>query len=121
LELPDFAKAAIASGDMTEGHARQVLALKNDVEAQKTLVDKIVSEGWSVRKAEQFVIAYKRGSGDKKQAATRAVRSENGFTRSFAKKIGLPVRQKVTGHGGEIIISYKTESELSQLQKTLDI
>lgn len=122
LQLPDFAKQAVADGHMTEGHARQVLSLAPDTKAQKTLTDNIVRNGWSVRKAEQFVIGYKQGSEKNTRSAKRAVQRENAFTRSFSSKIGLPVQQKTMGHGaGQIIITYKGDNELAKLKKTLEL
>lgn len=121
LQLPDFAKKAVADGNLSEGHARQVLALNGDEDAQRKLVDHIVKEGWSVRKAEQFVIGYKKGKKSSTKAV-RAVKTSNAFTKSFSKKIGLPVQQKVMGRGGgQIIISYKDDVELETLKKKLSL
>ena len=120
MQLPEFAKKAVAEGHLSEGHARQVLALSPDEKAQRELVDKIVKESWSVRKAEQFVIGHKRGGGNDKQSGVRAVKKTNNYTKSMSKKIGLPVQQKVMGHGGgQIIITYKTSKELEKLQKSV--
>jgi ParB family chromosome partitioning protein len=58
LQLPKFARDALSAGRITEGHARAVLALK-DQTLQKTLVDNIEQNNWSVRRAEQFVTETK--------------------------------------------------------------
>ncbi|MDR0957389.1 MAG: ParB/RepB/Spo0J family partition protein, partial [Candidatus Nomurabacteria bacterium] len=61
LALPDFAKIGLAEGQITEGHARQILALftaGGDEKVQKQLFDAIVDDGWSVRKADQVVIGF---------------------------------------------------------------
>ena len=58
LRLPDNAKKALVEGDISEGHARQILAL-DDETAQTKLLSMIMLNGWSVRKAEQFVVGYK--------------------------------------------------------------
>ncbi|GHU08453.1 chromosome partitioning protein ParB [Alphaproteobacteria bacterium] len=120
LQLPDFARKAVVDGKLTEGHARQVLSLAPDEEAQRQLVNGIIKNGWSVRKAEQFVIAYKEGD-NKGKSTKAAISGQNEFTKAFGKKIGFPVRQKVMGYGaGQIIIAYKTPKELEKLQKALD-
>lgn len=118
LALPDFAKTALANGDITEGHARQVLALNGDEAAQKTLVDMIVRDGWSVRTTEQYVIGFKKGDAEstKKTEAKKAVQTETKFTKTFAKKIGLPVSQKTTAHGGQIIIRFANDDELAKIE-----
>lgn len=123
LQLPDFAKQAVAEGAITEGHARQLLALNNDEKAQHDLLDHIVKEGWSVRKAEQYVIGYKKGTAlsEKRATAVRSTKSETTFTKRLSKRIALPVVQKTMGgESGQIIISYKTEEELKALEKLLD-
>lgn len=119
LRLPDDAKKAIVAGAISEGHARQILAL-DDPAMQAELLRRIIAEGWSVRKAEQFVVGYKRGElGQKVSSAVKHTRSETDFTRSFARRIGLDVKHKTTAHGGQIIISYRTEKELSKLEDLL--
>ncbi|MCL2451911.1 ParB/RepB/Spo0J family partition protein [Candidatus Saccharibacteria bacterium] len=124
LGLPDFAKEGLIKSIISEGHARQILALAaigGDEAAQRKLFDLIVKENWSVRKAEQYVIGYKKGNEGKAKAdnGQKAVRSETKFTRAFSRKIGLPVVQKTTAHGGQIIISYKSDKDLAKLEKLL--
>lgn len=122
LQLPDFAKKAVADRQISEGHARQILALSGDEQAQKDLIDHIIKEGWSVRKAEQYVIGYRKSEkpSEKQAVAVRSTRSETPFTKRFSKRISLPVVQKTMGgRGGQIIISYKTDEELKQLEGLL--
>ena len=122
FSLPDFAKKPLADGKMSEGHARQILSLEGDEEAQKALVSGILNHHWSVRKAEEFVIAYKRGGKLSTRKAAKAVQRENDFTRSISSIIGLPVQQKVQGHGaGQIIITYKAEKDLDKIKSALDL
>jgi ParB family chromosome partitioning protein len=122
FELPEEAKKAIADGKMTEGHARQVLALRGDIEAQKVLIGNIVKYGWSVRKVEQFVMAYRNGGKKSTRVATKAIKQENDFTQAISQIIGLPVQQKLMGRGaGQVIISYKKEEELDKIRKALDL
>jgi ParB family transcriptional regulator, chromosome partitioning protein len=52
LELPDDVLAMVARGELTEGHARAVLAVPGNDERRK-LAKKIVREGLSVRAAER--------------------------------------------------------------------
>lgn len=122
LQLPDFAKKAVADGLISEGHARQILALSADEKAQHELLELILKEGWSVRKAEQYVVGYKKGNApsEKRTAAVKSTRSETVFTKRLSKKISLPVVQKTMGgERGQIIISYKSEEELRALEQLL--
>ena len=121
LRLPEFARKAMAEGKVTEGHGRQILALDGDIEAQKTLTNAIVKNDWSVRKAEQFVVAYKRGEQGEIKNAKNSIKGETPFTRKLTKRIGLQVKQKTTTGqgGGQIIISYKNDEELAKLEELL--
>lgn len=118
LHLPADAKQALIEGLISEGHARQILAL-DDEQAQTELLTLIIREGWSVRKAEQYVVGYKRGEkpNTKQASAIKHTRVETTFTKRLSEQLALPVVQKTTAKGGQIIISYNSEEELEQLQK----
>lgn len=126
MALPDFAKEALIKGDLTEGHARQILALP-DEKTRQQLFENIVKNGWSVRKAEQFVIGYKKGGAGtadgRAQSAQRATAAQTGVTKTIAKRIGLKpaaVIQKTTAHGGEIVIKFSGDDELAKIQQIFD-
>lgn len=114
LRLPEIAKKALVAGDISEGHARQILALDNP-DAQKKLLKMIILNGWSVRKAEQFVVGYKKGNDDKTSSAVKHTQEDTEFTRALSTRFNLKVKHKTTAHGGQIIISYKDEKELNRL------
>ena len=119
LRLPDNAKKALIEAKISEGHARQILALP-DESIQKELLDLIIKEGWSVRKAEQFVVGYKKGDVAKKvSSAVKHTQSEADFTRNLGKRLNMKVMQKTTAHGGQIIISYRDEKQLEKLEELL--
>lgn len=120
LQLPDSAKQALVAGQISEGHARQVLAL-DDREAQEELVKRIIAEGWSVRKAEQFVVGYKKAASEEEKAerAVKHTQTETAFTRHLSTRLGVPVSHKTTAKGGQVIIKYRTDEELAALEKLL--
>jgi ParB family chromosome partitioning protein len=118
LRLPDEAKQALVAGDISEGHARQILALEEPA-AQTKLLRMIILNGWSVRKAEQFVVGYKKHTEDKTTKAVSSTQSETDFTRQLSKRFRMKVSHKTTAHGGQIIISYKDDAELKRLEGLL--
>ena len=119
LRLPDNAKKALVEGDISEGHARQILAL-DDETAQTKLLSMIMLNGWSVRKAEQFVVGYKKGATDDKTAsAVKHTQTETDFTRRLGSRLQMKVMHKTTAHGGQIIINYSDERDLERLQSLL--
>ncbi len=122
LRLPENAKQALVSGKITEGHARQILAL-DDKKAQNDLLKRIIAGKWSVRRAEQYVIGYKKGTTsyqEKRQQATKHTQTENTVTRSLSKKLQTNVRLKTTAKGGQLIIQYKDAEDLSRITKLFD-
>ncbi len=120
LQLPASAKQALVEGAISEGHARQILALDSE-DAQKVLLEMIIKNNWSVRKTEQYVVGYKKGEQPemKEAQALRHTRIQTDFTERLSKKLSMPVMQKTTAKGGQIIISYKNNDELANLEKFL--
>lgn len=126
LGLPDYAKESLIQGNLSEGHARQILALPED-KARRQLFENIVKDGWSVRKSEQFVIGYKKGGSggpvlDRNKSAHKATLTETDVTRAIAARVGLKpesITQKTTAHGGAIIIKFANEKELSKIKQAL--
>lgn len=115
LNLPSAARNALQNGDITEGHARSILALKGDEDKQNELLKQIIKHGWTVRQAEQFVTSMKKGAEAKK--AAKAVVAETPETKFLGKKLNTKVTVKRTAKGGRLEIHYKTDEELDTLLK----
>ena len=119
LQLPENAKQALIDGDISEGHARQILALDNK-SAQDDLLKHVINEAWSVRRAEQFVIGYKRGQGsDKKSSAVRSTLTETPLTKGLSKRLSTEVKIKTTAKGGQLVINFKDEKDLERITRGL--
>lgn len=118
LQLPENAKQALIAEQITEGHARQLLAL--DESAQNELLAFIINEGWSVRKAEQYVVGYKKGERTtSRESAVRHTRTETPLTKALTDRLSMPVTHKTTAKGGQIIISYSSDDELERLSQLI--
>jgi len=114
LQLPESAKQALMEGKISEGHARVILSLKGDAIRQEYLVKTIISQGWSVRQAEQFASSVKAGIKESKQAA-KQTQTETPATKSLSKKLGTPVTLKRTAKGGKLEIAFKNDDELKRI------
>jgi ParB family chromosome partitioning protein len=114
LQLPSEAKAALAEGKISEGHARQILALKSAPQSQAELLKLIVSNGWSVRQAERYVTAHKEGVAEQTDKHQR-VATETPATKALAKRLDTPVHIKRMAHGGRLEITLKDDDHLSKL------
>lgn len=120
LQLPDAARLALHDQKITEGHARQVLALKNAPEKQQELLELIIKNDWSVRQAERFVSAYKASAPNVAVAEVQdKIRSETPQTKQLTKKFGMPFSIRHTAHGGKLEIGFTSDSELESLVQRL--
>jgi ParB family transcriptional regulator, chromosome partitioning protein len=124
LRLPEAAKKALMTQQVSEGHARQILALEGDEAVQAELLQKIIQHGWSVRQAEQYVQGHRRakerGREDINEEAIRNTLSETPLTRKISQKIAMPVAIKPMAKGGRLIISYKTEDDLKKIEQLFE-
>ena len=123
LKLPDEVRASLASGTLTMGHARALLALP-DAAAQRHAAREVISRGLSVRDTELFVKRLGTpGSlpapGTRKQQAlesdvhTRAAEDRLRFA------LGTKVRIVRRGPGGNIQIDFGSENELNRIYELL--
>ncbi len=118
LQLPDKARNALQSNQISEGHARSILALKGNTEIQNKLLELILGHEWSVRQVEQFVTAHKQGVKTAKVVAKRVVK-ETPETIKLSKDLGSKVTINRTAKGGKLEIYFKDEKDLSRLYKKL--
>ncbi len=113
LGLPPEAQAALKDKQITEGHARAILALKN-YKLQAELLDQIIKNSWSVREAERFVTAHKQGVKDKTKVTER-VQTSTPETEKLSKILKTPVAIRRTAKGGKLEIKFKNDKELSRI------
>ena len=118
LQLPPEAVEALAKNKISEGHARQILALKDDPAAQQHLLKLIIANGWSVRQAEQFVTAHKKGAKTPAQAKQRLA-TQTPETKKLSTKLQAPVAIKRTAKGGQLVISFKDDADMARILKSL--
>ncbi len=114
LELSDDVLAMVERGELSEGHARAVLAVPDQAERRR-FARKIVAQGMSVRAAERAA----RWSGAKTKPRTKtpvdpalARRVKDGL----ARITGLEVRVAL----GKVELAWNDEFELEQLADTLE-
>lgn len=119
LQLPEAAGQALQENRITEGHARAILALKNEPEVQNRLLQLIESQGWSVRQAEQFVTAHKEGLKSDTAVKQRTVK-ETPETKHLSTYLGSKVTIHHTARGGRLEIHFTNDDQLADLYKKLN-
>lgn len=117
LKLPNEIRESIRKGEITEGHARAILALNDDID-QMLLWRKITGEKLSVRKAEEYTKKAKKHAKprkiyeitDQNKAAINFL--EEKFREHFGTKVRIMPSSKTTG---QIIIEYFTAEDLERI------
>lgn len=117
LQLPDSARIALQEGKISEGHARAILSLKGKKAKQEELLSCIVNNGWTVRQAEQFATAAKKGATTSQASSKTA--SETALTKDLSQRLGTNVNIKHTARGGQLLIAFKSDKDLQQIVKNI--
>ena len=114
LELPEEVLWMLARGDLSEGHARAVLALQDD-EARRRLARRIVKEGMTVRSAER---AAQEGGARRRPRKISLVDPELADRARAAAELltGLPARIA----DGKLQIRFEDDTKLAELVETLE-
>ncbi len=119
LQLPEDARVALYKNQISEGHARAILALKDDTHMQAELLDSILQFGWSVRQAEQYVTVSKKTEKNFIKSVKKHMATENEQTEKLAKFLNTPVSIKRTAKGGKLEVFFKNDEELERITRTL--
>jgi ParB family chromosome partitioning protein len=116
LELPEDVLKMVERGQLTEGHARAVLAVP-DHEGRRSLARKIVQKGMSVRAAERAARWAGAKTKQRRQAGVRVDPALAARAKAAADRItGFPSRVV----SGRLEISFADEAELEELVEALE-
>jgi ParB family chromosome partitioning protein len=118
LDLPEESQQALRDNLITEGHARAIVALKDQPEKQAELLQFILKNHWTVRQAEQFVVATKKG-GHNTTVAKERLETTNPATEKLSKSLGAPVNIRRTAKGGKLEIKFTSDTQLNTLLRKL--
>lgn len=118
LQLPEEARTALHERKISEGHARSILALKDNPEKQLELLQQILQHDWSVRQAERFVTSVKEGFKDT-PATKKRMSTETPATQKLSQHIGTSVQIRRMAKGGKLEIAFKSDEELDRIMSQL--
>lgn len=117
--LQDF----IVSGDLTAGHAKALLSLK-DKEEQRIVADILMAKDMSVRQAEEYVKNYAnkkdaKGSAKPQKPLDAQVKLsikevETKLKKSLGSRVKIKITDQATGKG-KIVIDYKDNEDLDRI------
>jgi len=114
LHLPREVQEEVASGTISEGHARALLALTHPVE-QIRAVALIKEKGLSVRDTERYVRQHKAGPGAGKGKSSTLDPDIQRVQDDLSNRLGMKVTIQKRGKGGRLLISYGSLEQLDRL------
>lgn len=117
LNLPEEVRELVKSGEITAGHARAILALK-DEEQQLALARKIIQQGMTVRDTEEA------GTRERK-VRTKAVKAKDPnlamVEQRFEELLNTRVKVIKQKNGGKIEVHFNDDEELSRIMEVMGL
>lgn len=114
LKLPDEVRDSVVKGDISQGHARAIAALK-DEKQQIKLARKVLARGLSVRETEAAVYSIWHPVQQKKSSSTEMNQEQELLT----KALGLKVTVRQNKDGGVVSIYYEKRKQLKNIVKRI--
>jgi ParB family chromosome partitioning protein len=113
LGLPLDVRAAIARGELSGGHARALLALRDETD-QRSAMGEIVGQKLSVRSTEELV-REKLADRERREATASARDEIRSLEDEFRAALGTRVSLVRRGDGGQITIHFYSNEQLQSL------
>lgn len=112
LELDDEVRRMVRSGELEMGHARALLAVKD--ESQGRLAQRVVAQRLSVRQTEQMVKRHLEGGTPKRKS--RQDPKLAALEKDLGARLGAKVSiQRAPKGGGKLVIRYADRKELEAI------
>ncbi len=120
-ELPPELQASISAGDITEGHGRALLGIK-DPEEQRRAWELVIREGLNVRQTERMVREWTAAAAEAAEAAAppapatepAASSLTDGFEEALQRTLGTKVSLRRSKKGrGSLTIHFYSDEELT--------
>lgn len=124
LKLPEDMLDAIAEDMMTEGHARAIL-MADSPARQRTVFDRVIDEGLSVREAERLARHGPRPpTGTKVPPPSKPVASNPDWValeQALSEHFGTVVKLSKSDKGGKVIVDFYSDDDLQRLLDLLGV
>ena len=116
LSLPEHMQGAIVGKEMSEGHARTLLALNGRPEERETLFKEIVLKKISVRAAERIARSIAQERVRKYHRKTPEMAE---LEKSLTQTLGTRVIIETNAEGGRLLIDFFSPEDLSTIATAL--
>ena len=124
LKLPEDIQRALSNGEISSGHARALLMVKNDAD-MRVMYGKIVGNGLSVREAEALADEYNNGgrAGSKKTDKKKKVEKDadvQKFEQELRNIFGTrDVNFKGDINKGSLVIGFSSRNDFDRIYEVL--
>lgn len=124
LKLPEIVQKALVDGEISSGHARALLMVKNDADMQ-VMFAKIIREDLSVREAEALAETYNNGgrAGGKEKSSNKNTQKDPdiaNFEQQLRNILGVKgVNFKGTMDKGSLEISFSSKDDFERIYNVL--
>tara|TARA_B100000029_G_C17553602_1_gene950957 strand:+ start:98 stop:997 length:900 start_codon:yes stop_codon:yes gene_type:complete len=118
MKLVPEALEALRTGEISSGHARAVLMI-SDANDQKSFLQRMIDEGWSVRRAEREARNFQPVRGQSKPSKSAMEPYYRNVATQLQTGLGSAVRIRAKGTRGTLEITFDDLSQLSNLSSLL--
>ena len=123
MKLPEDIQHALVNGQITSGHARALLMVKNDAD-MRVMFAKIVGSGLSVREAEALADTYNNGGRAAKKPDDKKVQKKDADVLNFEQELRnifgtRDVSLKGDINKGSIVIGFDNRKDFDRIYEVL--
>jgi ParB family chromosome partitioning protein len=121
LNLPDFIKQDLVTGTLSEGHARALLRLSDDLATMKEIRDLIIKKSLSVRQTEKIVrkatstVKHSQVASQNKDTSELPSTYCKALVNQLTNKLSSKVYINQSGSRGKLEIEYYSVDDLERL------
>jgi ParB family chromosome partitioning protein len=118
LSLPEAVQAAVAQGEISEGHARALLAA-TDPDEIRLLFLEVVARRLSVRETEELVRSHRPSARPRRERVAAPDPEARRIEELFREALGTRVEVIRRGSGGRLVIHFYSEEQLQALYEAV--
>ncbi|MBD3363476.1 ParB/RepB/Spo0J family partition protein [Candidatus Dojkabacteria bacterium] len=116
LQLPEEIKKGLLSGEISEGHSRALLGIKNN-QAMEAAYRIVIRDNLSVRATEKLVQKLNQGRKKKPNKSQKLPKKILEIEKNIEEFLNRKIKVSYTKNGGKITIPFKNEQELKKIYK----
>ncbi len=118
LQLSQQVQDAIVNDQISEGHARALLALRHQ-QAQDAALDTIIRKELNVRQTEEYIRKLSGQTAERKTSIPPTSPEVSDLEAKLRTRLGTKVNIHRRKNGGSVVIHYYSEEELNHIIDTL--